>query len=127
MNSSLQTKKFKIEDELRKHGPNGHPGFVNVLVEALRLHSGKNKDYTLGGDPLGNFQRVAQILQRYPTFPWSSKEGVALTYMLKQLDAVMNSLGREQELRVEGIVERIMDIGVYAFILVCMLREWERT
>lgn len=116
----------ELTNLLRKHGPHGHPRFVDTVLEALRLHSTKSNDYTLGGDPLGNFQRVASILSRYPTFPWNSKEGITIVYMLKQLDTTMNSLGRDKSPKVEGLISRVLDIGVYAFILVCMLREGDR-
>ena len=112
-----------LYDELRKFAPKGHPEFAAVVLEALKTHSDKNHDYTLGGPVVGNFARVAKILSLYPTFPWPTKEGVLCTYTLKQFDTLLHSLGRQHLLHTESLTERVMDIMVYMGILVCMLRE----
>lgn len=110
-----------IFDAFHRAFPHGHPNFVKKLVEDARLHSAKNHDYAAGGDPLGNFKRVADILSLYPDFPISTPQGVLITYMLKQLDAVMNQMSSKHEFKVEGLEARMQDVSVYATIFRCMI------
>lgn len=102
----------------------GHPYFYE-LTEAIQiLHENKNRDYAIGGHPLGNFQRVSAILQTYPHMDWSTPEGVAVVYMLKQIDAYlwMKSQGH-QSTTGEGIMPRLKDVMIYAGILSCIEKE----
>jgi len=92
----------------------GHPLFQELTEQELELHSAKNKDYAQGGDPLGNFKRVSAIKRLYPGFPWDSPTGVALGYMLKQLDAAFWMLSQGYEGEVEGVDARLTDVHVYA-------------
>src|SRR5687767_2358454 len=45
---------------LFKHG---HPKFTEFCFDIAQLHDKKNKFYAGGGDPLGNFKRVANIMR----------------------------------------------------------------
>jgi hypothetical protein len=108
---------------LRKQFPHGHPHFINLTLDELDLHNRKNKDYAKGGDPLGNFNRVANILAQYPNFPIHKPIGVAIVYMLKQLDAAMWMLSQGYEGEVEGVDERLTDIHVYGKIERCILKD----
>ena len=92
----------------------GHPAFYDLTQQEIELHSAKNKDYARGGDPLGNFRRVSAIKQLYPGLPWDSPTGVALGYMLKQLDAAMWMLAQGFEGEVEDFDSRMADVHVYA-------------
>ena len=92
----------------------GHPLFQELTEQELELHSAKNKDYAQGGDPLGNFKRVSAIKRLYPGLPWDSPTGVALGYMLKQLDAAFWMLSQGYEGEVEGVDARLTDVHVYA-------------
>jgi hypothetical protein len=112
-----------IEQTLRETFPNGHPDFLPLLTGIAQLHSDKNHDYAGGGNPLGNFQRVASLLGNYPGFPASTPVGVALVYALKQLDAVLWGLAKSIEHRVEGLESRLTDIAVYALLAIIMLRD----
>jgi hypothetical protein len=111
-----------IEEILRSVFPHGHPAYAKFLVEDADLHSRKNRDYALGGDPLGNFSRVAAILRNYPGFPIASREGVALVYLFKQLDAVLWALSHGHSLS-ESVNDRLRDITIYSIIIRCMLEE----
>jgi len=108
-----------MEDkEVRRHG---HPGFYKYLDEMAELHSIKNRDYTHGGDPLGNFHRVSAILKiwGYDIPPWL----VAAIYALKQQDAAMWMMSQNYEGQVQGVDERVEDEGIYAVIKRILIKE----
>lgn len=106
----------KAIKDLRKQFPYGHPDFTQITVDELALHSAKNHDYARGGDPLGNFNRVATILALYPNLKLGTPIVVALVYMLKQLDAALWMLSQGFEGDVENIDTRLTDVHVYAKI-----------
>lgn len=110
-------------DLIRRSYPHGHAEFLNVLLEKAQLHSDKNHDYAQGGDPLGNFRRVANILAQYPGLPLKDPVAVMLLYSLKQLDAVLWGLAKGIEHKIEGPIERLGDILVYAGIAICALQD----
>ena len=91
----------------------GHPDFYTMTEQELKLHSEKNKDYAQGGDPLGNFKRVAHILSAYD-LDLSKPEVVAIVYMMKQLDAALWMLSQGYEGEVESVDTRLQDVHVYA-------------
>ena len=92
--------------------PGGHPDFNKLTVEEMELHSVKNQDYTKGGDPLGNFRRVAAILLLYGDIvPYPAM--VAIVYALKQLDAALWMMTHDYEGAVESVDTRLRDVSVY--------------
>jgi hypothetical protein len=99
----------------------GHPRFYELLAEMGELHSIKNKDYTLGGDPMGNFNRVSDMLTAWGIN--CSPYAVAFLYMIKQLDAVGNMIGQGYEGEVEGIKDRLMDIAIYSLLAIILYDE----
>lgn len=99
----------------------GHPDFYKLCEEEMELHSRKNYDYAHGGDALGNFDRVSAIKRLYPKMDWSSPEGVAITYLLKQFDGATWIMSNNNEAKVEGPVERWRDISVYSKIIMILL------
>jgi hypothetical protein len=105
-----------IEAELRKLYPSGHPDFIPMCLEEIKLHSEKNADYAKYGNPLGNFKRVSGMLWLCG-MPETPPEVVALIYMLKQIDAVMNMLIKDYEGEIEGIDAKLKDIAVYAKLI----------
>ena len=113
----------KIKAELKKEFPFGHPEFTNLTIDELDLHSRKNKDYAAGGNPLGNFVRVANILANYPNLKLNDPTIVALIYMFKQLDATLWLLNGSREGTVEGIDDRLKDIHVYAKLARILYKE----
>ena len=95
--------------------PNGHPSFIPLCLEEMELHSQKNADYARGSNPLGNFERVSDMLTSWGT-PISPSQ-VAFIYCLKQLDACGSMLFQGYEGSVEGIDSRLQDVGVYAKLI----------
>ena len=91
----------------------GHPMFYQLTIDEMQLHSDKNRDYTQGGDPLGNFNRVSEIKRLYPNLDWGSPVGVCLGYMLKQFDAALWMLANRYEGEVEDVDTRLRDSHVY--------------
>jgi len=84
-------------------------------MEELNLYQAKNKDYTQGGDKLGNFKRVSAILRLWGfDIPPAV---VGLIYMLKQLDAAGNMMGQKYEGEIENIDTRLADVGVYSKLI----------
>lgn len=111
-------KVVKLEE--RRHG---HPDFYKLCEEEMNLHDRKNHDYASGGDALGNFNRVAAILALYPGLKPSNPAIVAVTYMLKQLDASLWMLSNGHQAKVEGHKERWQDVSVYSKIISILISE----
>jgi len=117
-----------VEDKQngQKHG---HPKFYELLTAIGDLHNKKNFDYADGGEqgPMGNFNRISNITHLYPGTPaWSSPTGIALTYMLKQLDAslMMFTTGKISKTG-EGLGERLRDVAAYALLAIILSEEME--
>ena len=107
----------KAETSIREVFSHGHPDFITKCMEEIALHSNKNHDYAVGGDPCGNFLRVATILKQYPGLKLSDPAIVAMIYALKQLDAYLWIKSNGHKTKSEGISERLRDISVYAKII----------
>lgn len=118
--------KESIETHLKRCYTHGHPDFIPIMVEQIEMHDMKNHDYARGGDPLGNFRRVSNILSQYPNFPFNTPAGLALIYALKQLDAEMWSMCVGGEFKVEGFTGRTNDQAIYANIRRCIRQEEAR-
>jgi hypothetical protein len=105
----------------------GHPKFHELLKEIGELHNKKNFDYAEGGEqgPLGNFKRIASIAGLYPhTESWSNSTGVALTYMLKQLDAALMMFTTDKTSQTgENLKERLRDVAIYALLAIIIKEE----
>ena len=108
---------------LKTRFPHGHPDFIPMLMEKVKLHSDKNHDYAHGGNPLGNFERVSTILALYPGLPLGHPVSVMLIYAMKQMDAVLWGLCQGITQKVEGPVSRLGDLLVYAGIAICWFKE----
>lgn len=113
--------------EINRKDYAGHPDFIDMTLDELKLHSEKNKDYAQGGDPLGNFKRVAKILSNYPNLKLSDPTVVALVYMFKQLDAALWMLSQSYEGKVENVDTRLCDVHVYAKLARILHRETQQT
>jgi len=98
---------------MRKRGLHGHPEYLKLTEDELALHSVKNKDYARGGDPLGNFKRVASILSQYPSLNLSDPTVVAIVFSLKQMDAALWMLSQGFEGDTEDFDGRAADTHVY--------------
>lgn len=117
---------INLIEELQKIYPYGHPRFLPMLIEKAQLHSDKNHDYTKGGNPLGNFERVGTILSLYPGLDISDSVVVMLLYALKQVDAVLWGFCQKIDQKIEGPASRLGDILVYAGIAICALKDREK-
>lgn len=114
-----------LGNQLAAAYPHGHPAFVPLLLQMMRRHSDKNHDYAKGGTPLGNFDRVATILSLYPNLKIRDPVVVTLIYALKQVDAVLWGFSSNIEQKVEGPIDRLGDVLVYAGIAMCALKDRE--
>ena len=90
--------------------------YESLTQDELKLYQVKNEDYTKGGDPFGNFNRVSSILALYPKLNLSNPQVVCLVYLMKQLDAVLWMLSEGYEGKLENIDTRLTDIHIYAKI-----------
>ena len=90
--------------------------YNQLTMEELNLYQAKNKDYTKGGDPFGNFKRVSCILSLYPKLSLADPQVIAMVYLMKQLDAALWMLSEGYEGKVENIDTRLADVHVYAKI-----------
>jgi len=91
----------------------GHPLFYKMTEAEQKLHSEKNMDYAKGGNPLGNFNRVAAILSNYPNLKLDNPTVIAIVYACKQLDAALWMMNQGYEGKVENIDTRLQDVHVY--------------
>jgi hypothetical protein len=112
-----------IRDELKEKYPHGHPKFLDLILDEIRLHSDKNHDFAKGGNPLGNFNRVGAILRQYPGLNPGDPVVVAISFMLKQLDASLWMLSQGIKAKIEGHAERWRDVAVYAKIISILIGE----
>ncbi|MBE3137618.1 MAG: hypothetical protein IMZ43_09565 [Thermoplasmata archaeon] len=112
-----------IEEDIGMGTRHGHPDFYRLCEEEMDLHSRKNHDYAAGGNPLGNFNRVSAILAMYPGLKPSDPAVVAITYLMKQLDASLWMLSNGHTAQVEGQKERWQDISVYSKIISILISE----
>lgn len=109
-----------MNKQIKKYG---HPKFYELLEQEADLHSCKNYDYATGGNPLGNFYRVAQILALYPNLKLSEPSVYAIVQLLKQLDAALWMQSNGHKAMVEGIDKRWQDVAVYAKLIQILLTE----
>jgi hypothetical protein len=113
----------EIEATLKEMFPYGHPDFIRMCLDEAKLHSLKNFDYAQGGDPMGNFARVSNILKQYPGLDMGKPEIVAVIYLLKQMDAALWMMAKGHTAKVETPVVRWKDVSVYAKIIMCLLEQ----
>lgn len=115
--------KESIIEKLKSLFPYGHEDFISLCVDAIELHSKKNKAYAQGGKALGNFDRRASIYKNYPGLDITKPDVVALLDMMKQLDAALWMLSQGYEDDKEDVCARIGDVFVYAGIAMILHRE----
>lgn len=108
-----------IEEILREHYPHGHPEFIRIAMEKIRLHSKKNYQYAHGGPPLGNLIRVGRIMELYPSINLADPIVVGWMYMMKHLDAMMWGLCHGHEPKEENLG----DVSVYIDMIRCAVRD----
>jgi len=104
---------MKLHKLLREAFPHGHVDFNPMTLKEMKLHSEKNYDYAAGGDPLGNFNRVAAILGQYKGLSLSDPTVIAIVYAMKQIDACLWMLSQKREGKIEDVNSRLGDVSVY--------------
>lgn len=119
-------KELDLQVICRNRFEHAHQLFIQASIDEMVLHNKKNKEYTQGGDKLGNFNRTAAIRKLYPGFPWSSPVGVAMSYLMKSMDAVMWGLSTNRDLVIDTYDERLADVGVYIKIMRVLLKEGKK-
>lgn len=113
----------ELGDILDELFPHGHADFNDITMSEMKLHSDKSIDYAAGSHPLGNFLRASKILSLYPRLNLSDPKVYALVLCMKQIDAVLWGFSEGHEQVVEGLDQRLADIGIYTKIVRCMMRE----
>jgi hypothetical protein len=116
-------RKASLEETLTEAYPSGHPGYKTITLEELQLHSDKNHDYAAGGDPLGNFKRVAAFFTQYPNLSLTDPAVVALAFAMKQVDAYCWLKSNGHEAMMEGLDQRLLDITIYTKLARLLERE----
>jgi hypothetical protein len=112
-----------VRHYLQHQFPEAAPGFIDLSIEEMNLHNRKNHDYAHGGgDPLGNFKRVAAIFAVYPGLDLAKPEVVCLVYAMKQVDAILWQESQGHEAKAEGWRGRAQDVGNYIGKLYVLLK-----
>lgn len=115
--------KLTVNEQLREIYPHGHPDFIEKSIAEIELHSSKNYDYAAGGDPLGNFKRVANILSMYPGLDIADAAIVAMVFALKQIDAALWQMSQHHTCVFEDAIDRWKDVSVYAKLIQILIEE----
>ena len=97
--------------------------FEMLTEEEVKLYLAKNADYSQGGDPLGNFKRVAAILSNYPNLKLDNPTVVAIVFAMKQVDACLWMINKGYEGKVESIDTRLQDVHIYMKLARILERE----
>lgn len=87
---------------------------VRFFNKAFDILQEKGRDYSVNGDPNGNFQMIANQLSGF------NKYHIWLVYFTKHLTA-LNTFIMDGKLESEPIEYRIMDLINYLFILASMI------
>jgi hypothetical protein len=116
-------RKADLEETIADAFPSGSPAYRTLTLEELQLYSDKNHDYAAGGDPLGNFKRVAAFFAMYPNLSLTDPAVVALAFAMKQVDAYCWLKSNGHEAMVEGLDQRLLDITVYTKLVRLLERE----
>jgi len=96
----------------------GHPKFYQILDELAELHSKKNYQYSTDKDPLSNFRSAGKMVEKLFKPGINVPLAVALVYMSKQYDGVLNIVGEGKIDTVESVRDKLMDIAVYSILCI---------
>lgn len=91
-----------------------------MAISLMELHSKKNENYAGGGESLGNFNRVANMMRSYPNLEQGDPAVAAIGMVVKQIDNVLWALNTQRFYSEETVDEHLADIAVYMLILRCM-------
>ena len=93
----------------------GHPMFYKLLKKAADLHDRKNTNYAAATDPLSNLKASG----RMGIEPWKG----ALVRMQDKMSRLEQLAQGTPDLVGESIEDSLMDLGIYAFLAIVLLRE----
>jgi hypothetical protein len=96
----------------------GDPRFYGLLEELAELHSNKNHDYAISGDPFSNFRKSE-------AFGIPAWKGV-LTRMSDKWSRI-EQLSSGKEPKNESLRDSLIDNAVYSLIAILLLPEPEKT
>ena len=97
----------------------GHERFYSLLIEIAQLHSRKNKNYSVDGNPLSNLKECEKIGVR----PFM---GVLIRLFDKWSRLIELAKGK-QDLVGESIKDTLMDNAVYSLLAIILLEEEQKT
>jgi len=101
----------------------GHPQFYKILDELAELHSAKNYQYATDKDPLSNFKSAGKMVEKLFKPGINVPLAVALVYMSKQYDGVLNIVGEGKIDTVESVRDKLMDIAVYSILCIILKKK----
>ena len=102
----------------------GHPMFYEILEELKKLHDIKNAQYATPDNPLANFYRTGQLCKKLFKDSINNKAlCMALCYMSKQVDGVMEIVGESKKNTIEELNDKLKDIAVYAILAIILNKE----
>ena len=113
----------KLIEDLKKGKYYGHPMFYRIMLEELKLHSDKNKQYATQNNPLANFQRTGRLVRKLLKPNINPALASAMILMSKQIDAVYEMVGEGKKNTVEELEDKFKDISIYANLCIIILRE----
>jgi len=97
----------------------GHPMFYELLKKMAEVHSAKNHDYAMGGDPLSNFKLAGAF--GVPPFV-----GVMVRMSDKWsrlISLIQKGRAGNPEVKEESIEDTLLDLANYALLAIILLRE----
>lgn len=110
-----------IIEEFKKIWKWGHPTFYDVIIDACRIHEKKNRGYAGKRNPLANFYEC----EDFGVPAWkgcivrmSDKWSRMKTLIREEDDPILIAAKK-----MESVEDTILDLGVYSFIELVLLRE----
>jgi hypothetical protein len=101
----------------------GHPEFYRVVEEISKLHDGKNRQYAMPDDPLGNFRRTGKIIAKMLKPGLNPTLASCLAFMSKQVDGVYEIFGEDKKDTFDSLEDKLLDTAVYSIIGIILVRE----
>ena len=106
----------------------GHPDFYKLVDELKELHSRKNNQYATQENPLANFIRCSEAVEKLLNPKIKNK---ALAYLLilksKQDDAIIEMVAEGKEDTPDEIEDKLKDSACYDLLGVIIKREGDKT
>jgi hypothetical protein len=101
----------------------GHPAFYEIVENLKKLHSEKNRQYASKENPLGNFYRVGNLMDKILKPGVNKPLAACLALVAKQIDGVYEIVGENKKGTVDSLEDKLQDIAVYAILAMIINRE----